>query len=89
MIVCIIWLVNSLYTVIKVFCCQFSAVKNILKKIIILLKQQIKAQKPIRFKSRPMKFKSAFREAEAKWRDQISLTAGNETEVPIYFGSRK
>ena len=66
-----------------------SAVKNILKKFIILQKQQIKAQKPIRFKSRPMKFKSAFRAAEAKWRDQISLTAGNETEVPIYFGSRK
>ena len=88
MIVCIIWLVNSLYTVIKVYRCQFSAVKNILKKFIIL-RQQTKAQKSIRFKSRPMKFKFAFRAAEAKWRDQISLTAGKETEVPIYFGSRK
>ena len=34
-----------------------------------------------------MKFTS-FRAAEAKWRDQISQTAGNETEVPIYFASR-
>ena len=89
MIVYIIWLVNSLYTVIKVFCCQFSAVKNILKKFIILLRQKIKAQKPIRFKSRPMKFKSAFRAAEAKWRDRIFLSAGNETEDPINFASKK
>ena len=70
-------------------CCQFSAVKNILQKFVLLLRQQIRAKKPIRFKSYPMKFKSAFRVAEAKWRDQISLTAGNETEDPLYFASRK
>ena len=45
------------------------------------------AKKEILFKSRAIKFKS-FRAVEAKWRDQISHTAGNETEVPIYFASR-
>ena len=45
------------------------------------------AKKEIWFKSRAIKFKS-FRVVEAKWRDQISHTAGNETEVPIYFASR-
>ena len=34
-----------------------------------------------------MKFTS-YRAAEAKLRDQISQTAGNETEVSIYFASR-
>ena len=62
---------------------QFSAVKNIhftetTDKI---------AKKEIWFKGRAIKFTS-FRAAEAKWRDQISHTAGDETEVPIYFASR-
>ena len=43
---------------------------------------RLKSQKAIRFKSCPTKFKS-FRTAEAKWRDQISQIAGNESEVPI------
>ena len=42
---------------------------------------RLKSQKAIRFKSCSTKFKS-FRTAEAKWQDQISQTAGNESEVP-------
>ena len=64
--------------------------KEYSKKIYLFFTETTdKSAKPIRFKSRPMKFKSAFRAAEAKWRNQISLTAGNEMGVPIYFGSRK
>ena len=72
-------------SVFKVFRFQFSAVKNILKKLIILLKQKIIYK--IWFKSRAIKFTS-FRTAETKWRDQISQTADNKTEVPIYYASR-
>ena len=42
---------------------------------------RLKSQKAIRFKSCPTKFKS-FRTAEVKWRNQISQTAGKESEVP-------
>ena len=62
--------------------------KEYCKKIYHFTETTNKSTKTYSIQKLPMKFKSAFRAAEAKWRDQISLTAGNETEVPIYSASR-